>query len=322
MRRIERLLNLVALLADAERPLPVDEICARVPGYNPDGGEATRRAFERDKDTVRSMGIELETVAIDPISGPGPDNVGYVLADAHEKVPDPGLTVAERGLLEVASSLIWETEDDDETRDALDAARIGAAGVDFGTVRPPALVGAFLSAISERRRVAVRYRSAGGTEAVQRTISPYGIVHRRGHWYVTGHDSASRETRSFRLDRMDSEVDLGEPHGFTRPSGFRIHEAVPERGWEFGAGVPRTVRIAVDPDHLWWVGPQTGVGAQEETYAAPDGRDWPVLEIPVRNTEVFVGWMLSLLDAALVLDPTEVRRRIEAGLQRICEEQV
>ncbi|GAA0954077.1 YafY family protein [Actinocorallia libanotica] len=57
------------------------------------------------------------------------------------------------------------------------------------------------SAVRERRRVVLRYRSYQGAET-ERELDAYGIVFHSGRWYVTGHDHRSSETRTFRLDRV------------------------------------------------------------------------------------------------------------------------
>jgi hypothetical protein len=46
MRKVERLVNLPALLLDTPRPLTLDEVAEMVPGYEA-SGESLRRMFER-----------------------------------------------------------------------------------------------------------------------------------------------------------------------------------------------------------------------------------------------------------------------------------
>ena len=60
MRRIERLINLIAALLDSDRPMTAEDIRARIAGYDQENYDAFRRAFERDKDALRAMGIPLE----------------------------------------------------------------------------------------------------------------------------------------------------------------------------------------------------------------------------------------------------------------------
>jgi predicted DNA-binding transcriptional regulator YafY len=56
-------------------------------------------------------------------------------------------------------------------------------------------------AARDRRPVAMSYTAQNGRRS-ERTVHPYGIVAHSGRWYVTGADSASGETRTFRLDRI------------------------------------------------------------------------------------------------------------------------
>ena len=53
---LERLLNLLACLLTAGRPVTADEIRHTVAGYEDKSDEAFHRMFERDKDLLREMG--------------------------------------------------------------------------------------------------------------------------------------------------------------------------------------------------------------------------------------------------------------------------
>lgn len=57
------------------------------------------------------------------------------------------------------------------------------------------------AAARERHPVAIDYTAWSG-RATRRTLAPYGLVFHSGRWYVTGHDSASEQVRTFRLDRV------------------------------------------------------------------------------------------------------------------------
>ena len=58
--RVERVLNLLAHLLDTRRAITREEIVHDVAGYPPQI-TAYRRAFERDKETLRGMGVPLTT---------------------------------------------------------------------------------------------------------------------------------------------------------------------------------------------------------------------------------------------------------------------
>ncbi|MSW92769.1 MAG: DNA-binding transcriptional regulator, partial [Actinobacteria bacterium] len=66
--KLERLLNLTAALLATARPLTAEQLRGRLEGY-PDADASFRRAFERDKDDLRQMGIPI-TIAEVPGSDP------------------------------------------------------------------------------------------------------------------------------------------------------------------------------------------------------------------------------------------------------------
>lgn len=72
-------------------------------------------------------------------------------------------------------------------------------------------------AARDRRPVAMSYSSREGRYTA-RTLAPYGIVAHSGRWYVAGHDSASGQVRTFRLDRISLPRTL--PGHFEVPDGF------------------------------------------------------------------------------------------------------
>ena len=55
--RLERLVNLTATLLDTRRPLTLDELAERVEPRYPDDKTSRRRQFERDKETLRELGV-------------------------------------------------------------------------------------------------------------------------------------------------------------------------------------------------------------------------------------------------------------------------
>lgn len=73
------------------------------------------------------------------------------------------------------------------------------------------------AAAQAKRRVHMRYRSSKG-EGSERDFDPYGLLYRRGSWYVGGHCHLRKGLRSFRLDRVE-EVAMLEA-SFIRPEDF------------------------------------------------------------------------------------------------------
>lgn len=78
--KVQRWLDLVAYLSGRRFPVPVEDLWAHVPAYaagltgTEKEKESVRRAFERDKDELRELGIPIETVTY---------SLNYGLEEAH-----------------------------------------------------------------------------------------------------------------------------------------------------------------------------------------------------------------------------------------------
>jgi proteasome accessory factor B len=135
-------------------------------------------------------------------------------------------------------------------------------------------------------------------------LDPYGIAHRRGHWYLVGRTTDGE--RVFRVDRM-SDVTLGKDAGaFARPKGFNVRRAMSAHPWETGGGDPTPARVRFSPEVAWWAARILGLKAPA---------DGPLeVELAVTNRDSFIGWTLSFGADAEVLGPDDLRRQI---LERI-----
>lgn len=75
-----------------------------------------------------------------------------------------------------------------------------------------------LEGANARIKVRMHYRVPGYTDAVERTIHPYRLVHSRSAWYVLGHDEYRDGVRIFALSRIHCAQKSTET--FTRPADF------------------------------------------------------------------------------------------------------
>ena len=301
---IERILNLLAFLLTADRPVTADEIRMTVAGYDQDSDDAWRRMFERDKDLLRGLGIPLETR---PTDAWGVEH-GYTVPNADYALEDPGLTDDERAALWLAAKVV-RIGGGAEGPDALfklGGAPMVAAGeplaADLGT-ETDELAG-FFAAVTERRVASFVYGSK------PRRVFPYGLVHRRGHWYAVGPEQGSDTIKVFRVDRV-SRLAVGEASGaFERPKGFRPEAAIPEAPWEAGPGDAEAV-VRFDASIAWWARRQLMGGARVTEHE--DGGLEATLR--VANVEAFIGWMLSFDDAAEIIAPADLRERLVARVR-------
>jgi proteasome accessory factor B len=296
-RVIERILNLLAFLLTAGRPVTAEEIRTTVAGYGQATDEAFHRMFERDKDLLRNLGIPLELA---PTDGWQVEH-GYLVDPDAYSLPDPGLTDDERAALWLAAEVV-RMGGQVAAPDAifkLGGAPVTASGEPLAAALSEGSedLGTVFLAIAEKRKVRFTYRDK------KRSIAPYGLVHRRGHWYLVGLDDD--RIKVFRMDRASNVRAGDEPGAFERPDGFRASDAIPEAPWEAG-GEDLTAQVVFDPSVAWWARRQIGNrGSAEEQ---PDGSLRAA--IPVANPDAFIGWLLSFDDAAELLEPPELRAQL------------
>jgi len=300
---VERVINLLIYLLESPVPVTAEDVRRTVLGYGDQSDDAFHRMFERDKDLLRRLGVPLEMKALDVWEV----DFGYSVDPDKYALPDPGLTEEERVALSVAARMV----------------RLGGAyagldgllklgGVDRGAGLEPfgadlgaeaSLLGSIFLAVTERRRLRFRYRDA------DRALDPYGIAHRRGHWYLVG---GTRDgERVYRVDRI-SDLEVGEePGAFKRPKGFDIKLALSAQPWESGTDEKVSARVRFDPEVSWWAARTLGV-------STPDNEALQV-EVPVANRDAFIGWILGFGASAEVLEPGDLRQavrdRVEAALE-------
>ena len=99
--RLERLTNLVAVLLETRRPLTLEEIVERVPGYPPER-ESHRRQFERDKATLREIGVPISLEAPHAFE----QEMGYRIDRRDYELPALDLTDDERVALHLAVTAV------------------------------------------------------------------------------------------------------------------------------------------------------------------------------------------------------------------------
>ena len=302
MDKVERLMTLMATLLDTTRPLPVDEVRARMGGYYAEGDVAFHRAFERDKEDLREMGIPI-SVDRNPFADPPTD--GYWIRRDDYYLRDPGLEPDELAALNVALSAIqldgvqgletlWKLGGAVEISQA-------PAGLEAATLpSEPALVELF-GAVLDRATVSFDYR------AERREVDPFRIDFRRGHWYLVGSDRSAGELRTFRLDRFESPVVAGRAGSF-RPPDEPVISTIGEP-WKFGDGETRRAELWVDDDQATLARQYLG----HDTEVARDERG-ATFEVEVTNWPAVRSFVLTLLDHAELRGPADLRADLVSWL--------
>ncbi len=214
-------MNLVFTLLATQQYLTKDQIRASIAEYREDSDVAFERKFERDKQELRDLGLEIETGTHDALGGV----TGYRLLRTEVELPQIDLTVEEAAVIGLAGQLWDHAGMAAETTTAL--AKLKAIGNDFDpsvlrmtearlTAQEPTFDVVF-DATSRRMPIAFEYSRPQG-EPTLRHLEPWGMTSFRERWYVGGYDRDRGEPRLFRLSRIVGAVlPDGEPGEYEVP---------------------------------------------------------------------------------------------------------
>jgi proteasome accessory factor B len=273
--KIQRWIDILAVLLSHRYPVPLDDLIAGVPAYqsgsqNP---ESRRRKFERDKDELRRFGVLIRTVegkdgeadgyqlaARDfylpylslmvegrPSRPKRPDKYGYGALPALSFEPDELEAVAHAAarVRELGDPLLAEHAESALRKLAVDLP-MGASqphGAHVAPARPAAEAEVFLAlsqALEGRKRASFDYRSMSSDRNGRRTVEPFGLFFLNQHWYLAARPEGEAAPKNFRLSRISAaEVNEERPStpDYRIPADFRLSDHARSRqAWELGDG--------------------------------------------------------------------------------------
>ncbi len=336
----ERILNLIAVLLRAEKPVPVAEILGKVTGYN-DGAsrDSLMRRFERDKKVLRDIGIPIEHAPGGAFGQDGysisrkdyfldatlhlPPESGQILrllyAWAHT---DGGSLSADLRSALVKLGFLIDEDDAAPPLPATEALEPTGAAARRVEARLP-LVGQNLELLSEavlrHRRVRFRYFTFGRGQESEVTVDPYGLgfssqAWDAGAWYLVGWSHARGAIRVFKLQRIQGVVQFAgadeDAPEYEIPPGFRVRRHLGKARWEWaeeGAPEPVTARVRFE-----------GPVATEVRALVPSARsverddEHEVLEFEVRSSRRFLRFLLRFAPNIEVLSPAPLADELRA----------
>jgi predicted DNA-binding transcriptional regulator YafY len=302
--KLERQLGLLAALLHTERPLRASEIHERVEGY-PEDNVAFRRAFERDKDDLRRLGIPLNVERTESATGPID---GYRVSQGDYYLHDLGLEPDEVVALSVALRLIrLEGVAADDALWKLGGASSDQAGsAQLAQISMGPAVTQFHEAITSQAAVTFDYKGE------QRQVEPWRLAFRRGQWYLEAFDRVRADERRFRLDRIEGAVQVDEPGTATTP---RVATSGERQPWQFTTEDEQsyTARVAIDASHARWAQHHLPAATVVETHS--DGSI--EIELEVTNIAAFRSLVLSMFEVAEILSPPELRADMIQWLETI-----
>lgn len=301
-KRTQRLINLVIALLTSRTPLTKHQLRHL---YDMSAWE---RTFERDKDDLRALGVDIETVPLDSFSEL---EEGYRIRRDDFELPEVQFTPAETQALGVAARAWGEASAASYTDAAL--LKLRAAGVEIDHDRLLALwpvMGtndpAFepvREALLTRATIAFRYRDGD-----ERRVDPWSLKQRGGAWYVVGFDHDRSAPRRFKLARMTSVPQIVGRAQTARPGEEELREL--EASLEPKASAERATIYIRHAKAL-----ALRRVAQPAETDAPDGYDAFTLPVPDD-----VGELIQFGEDVVVAEPLWLRERAMAHLAGVAGE--
>jgi proteasome accessory factor B len=226
-KKAERLINLTLALLATKRYLKKSEIFNTVEGYsgNP---ESMDRMFERDKNELRSLGIEISVGDLDPLFD---DEPGYRIFKDNYGFQLKGLEPADVALLSVAAKL-WNDSvlGIDAQAGLLKLESLGltepfddALTFNYRYENPTSNLVKIESAIFDENIIKFKYKESN----TERNVEPNKIYLWHGFWYLLGFDLDKEEIRNYKISRIKGEIEITKKK-FKRREDFNIRDFLPE----------------------------------------------------------------------------------------------
>jgi len=357
---LQRWVDLLATLLGRNAPATFDELAMAVPEYRAKlelrdlaadpatarkHEESLKRAFERDKDALRSMGVAIESLKDGNGNAAGAyrlkrndfylpylcvampngamlvparvDQYGYKTLESFLVEPDELAVIVDaaasvRGL---GDPLLRTDVDSAMRKLAVDLPLDDAeSSADVprqiaARVQPDAKVFAELSeALRHRKVVSFMYHAMSSDQHDVRTVEPYGLFFLSAHWYLAGRDAGRGEVRNFRLARMSKVVynaKARQTPDFAVPVSFRLRDHAQSRQ-VWELGDGEPAEVLVDFTGL--SGPTLAAASLGTVVEGGSTRRL----FHVRRADSFARWVLSFAGEATVVSPSPLVADVRA----------
>ena len=305
-RKNERLVNLTIALLATRRYLTKNEIFRNIEGYE-GSAEAKERMFERDKDDLRKLGIQIEVGGLDPLFD---DEAGYRIRPESYALSLRDLTPTQVTLLSLAAQAWQDAAFTDLSQQAL--RKLTSIGLDTDSsqlpVMAPKLIGAdenlrsALDALTSLTTIEFDYLNIQGV-AQKRQLQVYGVQARKSHWHLIGLDTEKDAIRNFRVDRIQGVVtSIGKAQSYVIPPSFEIAELEP----------------AIEtPLAVLQVRPGSGYQLRRMAKTIETSDDWDLLEVPIFDLEFMTNLVLWHGEDVIVSSPVQLRSAVVSALEKL-----
>jgi len=303
-RKSERLVNLTIALLATKRYLTKSEIFRTVEGYE-GAPEAMERMFERDKDDLRSLGIAIELGTFDPLFE---DEAGYRITPSSYQLDLGELDGTDIALLSLAASAWSGAALERESTSAL--IKLSSMGIEsdseaLSLLTPLVSVTSenfalITDAIIRRSEIQFEYVSTDLSTQVRR-IAPYSMRGQSGSWYLVGLDREKDSLRTFRLDRIISEVTIDK-----KGSAFNIPDQLPYESADEAREIA-ILRIRKNRGHQ----------LRSLSTLLKAGEEWDEISLPIVDTSWLKRTILWHRDDVIAMEPATLRKSVIDSLKEL-----
>jgi len=306
-RKSERLVNLTIALLATGRWITKSEIYENIEGYSGEP-DAKERMFERDKEELRNLGIDIEVGTFDPLFE---DEVGYRIRPENYRIQVSQLTPQQLALISSATQS-WRGAILDSKASA-GLTKLKALGIESDVdgipINPHQVrnsdtnLAKVIDALALRKTISFDYRASDNTDE-NRALEPYGVGTKNGFWYVAGNDLERRAVRLFRLDRVVSEVkEQGRGASYEIPEDFSMHNQLQSRTRK---NVAQLLVRKGKADRL-----RKHASVQESQ------DEWDLVKYQYSDMKDLIRDLLWHRDDVKVIGPTEVKESLMASLHSV-----
>ena len=306
-RKSERLVNLVIALLATKRYLTKSEIFRTIEGYE-GSSESMERMFERDKDELRALGIEIEVSALDPLFE---DEIGYRIRFEDYVMDHSGFTTNEIAYMSLAAQ-VWKEEALSEIAQHAMRKLAGLASpIDISEIpaiapvliNAPKFLNEIIDCISKRRTIEFVYLDSE-MKTQSRQVNVYSYFSFKGSWYFSGLDVRKMEIRTFKCDRIVGDVSVSKGSKmYEIPKEYIPSTESQENAYEL------TAQLLV----------RKGRGSQLRNRASKivTAEDFDAVDVPYSSENELLSLVLWHLDDVQVLAPSVLRDSVIKSLKNV-----
>lgn len=263
------------------------------------------RMFERDKDELRGLGIEIEVGQIDPLFE---DEQGYLIRSSSIQIQPEEFSKEELLLMTMAGNLWKESALSGISENALIKMASLDGGIGFNSIALPliqdekfntAIFEKIIEAILQNKYLTFTYKNK------ERIVAPYGLKNTKGFWYLIAQEK-DQEIKVFKLIRIQSEIGiLNNDINFTKPKNFEIDSYLESVLNENQREAILRIR-------------ENKVNNLRDKGAVTESKDgWDTLQITFDDLADFAKDILWYGDDIYVVSPADLRDEIVKNLKQV-----